>query len=129
MNWGFNVAIFLIAIFSKDLTLSFFLILLLLAYLITECFSKSIYSISFSDDEIVLFRIRDNLGLIDKRISYNQSDINYTYKATPYRLGVRKQLEIYCDNKLIGKINEHEIEDVSLDQLVEYFGLKGIVSR
>ncbi|MDE5420596.1 hypothetical protein L3073_00065 [Ancylomarina sp. DW003] len=128
VNWVFSIIIILVVVLSEDLTLRIVLILLLLAYLITECFSKSIYSISFIDDEFVLFRIRDNFGLIDKTISYNQSDISYKYKTIPYRLGVRKQIDICYGNKLIGKINEHEVADTSLDQLVKYFELRGIAS-
>ncbi|MDE5420602.1 hypothetical protein L3073_00095 [Ancylomarina sp. DW003] len=128
-SWGVNIVLILTSVFSNNLALKIIFILLFITQLAVEYFSKSIYSILFIDDCYLLFRIKNNLGLIDRTFKYDLSEISYSYKNVQYKLGVRKQMEFFNGNKLIGKINEHEVEDISLDQLVEYFRLKGIVSR
>jgi hypothetical protein len=128
-NWGINIVLISVAILSNNFVTKIIFILIFLILLVTECFSKNIYSISISNNNTVSFRIRDYSGFIDRKFKYNLSDISYSYKTVPYNLGVQKQLKFFNGNKLIGKINEHETDDTSLDQLVNDLSLMDISVR
>ena len=100
--------------------------IIMVAVIISYFFEKKIFKLIIINNEVLL-KIGDQLGLIKKNYTFDPNELSFFYDEVPYVLGMRKELQVYIDEKLVGKVNKSETTIEKLDlaaQILREIGVK-----
>ena len=115
-SWVLTIVIFSLMTYIGGIVLSS---IIMVPLVISSFFSKTIIKLMISDKEI-LIEIGDDLGLKRKNFIFKPNDLTFKYRYIPDKTkGAVKELVLYNNKKVVGKVNENALKIKKLDFVVE----------